>query len=1192
MNRRTVAGIALLVGVVTGVSLWVSMPRSTPDTKISPSLEASPTVALGAPAESAPDAASALDHLSNQLGAARQRRAERPGELADLLMRAAELSRELGRDNDARAYFQEVKDVRGGGTHWQAREAVRSLVDLEADAARPEADQAKLRQARELHRTATALCRRGRYLAAVPVCERALAIRRALHAEPHPDVAESIRLLGELQSNRGELYGKAFDTLLEAREGFRRTLGEDHPAYAGCLHWMGVLEDERGAFVEAQDLYHAALDVLRPARGEFSAEYATTLARLGRMHAAWCVTGAEAKIVRAMQIRETVLGSKHPDFAESLHDLGVLAFHWLHLERAKDLFQKARQVREAALGAEHPLSAESLSWLGRALVDEVDLTVGHEYHRQAIALAETAHGRDHPLVARYVGNFAQMCHQECDFDRGDQLFVRAMDIRTKVGLARHPEHASLLRGRAMNLNEWAFGAVYWESREVNLQPVEKVYDELIRLYETMPGSEQLPEYAGALLEFAEVYYIDEYRRRSQSDCRKLIAKAKGMMELSGSIDTHPFYLTYLTASSYAATSEGNYAQSKQFLDLAVTYSHGRFGYAFPYKRIIGAMLRVGQRFHQGKAGGPLTEENLEDFKAVQEVDRGFTHLASGALSTPARLGIMRSHSETANALLSLVLRFQAPFDAYQQVLDLRGLAASAQAIDQFAYDQADLLPLLGRLRDCRRDLTRAVYSAPSQVAERPRWLAEVYRLGNLKDDLESEIAFKVRGGRQEQDAGPVTLARVQEAMPADAVFIEYVGFQLMESPPSGRGRLLRVPSLIAFVVRKSGPPTLVPLGPREAIERAVANWRAAVTGTKRTDATNLVAASNRLSELVWLPIAKHVGDAQRLIIAPDGPIASVTFAALPGKSPGRYLLEDYRIQYVPAGRVLAAHHSVNSKPGTGLLVMGDIAYSTDSRGAHPALKGLSKLPFTKLEIDNLAKRFEAASPGVSVARLTGGEATGGRFAAAVSARPRYIHFAGHGFFAEPRSFPDLSDGPAGRSGLFSRGRTGHPALLRNQQLLSGLVMAKGDHPADSLFTAEQVGSQDYRGTELVVLSACETGVGDVALSEGAMSLQRAFLAAGARSVVASHWKVDDAATAVLMDEFYRNLWEKQLPKADALREAQLTVLRRPQLVDQRARELRGLDTAAAKDLPEVVDSPGGRTNPAYWAAFTLTGDGR
>jgi CHAT domain-containing protein len=149
-------------------------------------------------------------------------------------------------------------------------------------------------------------------------------------------------------------------------------------------------------------------------------------------------------------------------------------------------------------------------------------------------------------------------------------------------------------------------------------------------------------------------------------------------------------------------------------------------------------------------------------------------------------------------------------------------------------------------------------------------------------------------------------------------------------------------------------------------------------------------------------------------------------------------------------------------------------------------------------------------------------------------------------------------------------------------------------------TAEEVAGLDLHGCELAVLSACDTGLGATAGGQGVLGLQRAFHQAGVRSVVASLWSVEDAATGVLMERFYTNLWVAKLPKLEALRQAQLAVLSDRGLVERRGAELakRGIGEVAEK-LPEggriVPPAPSGsgrRSPPAWWAAFVLSGDGR
>jgi CHAT domain-containing protein len=138
---------------------------------------------------------------------------------------------------------------------------------------------------------------------------------------------------------------------------------------------------------------------------------------------------------------------------------------------------------------------------------------------------------------------------------------------------------------------------------------------------------------------------------------------------------------------------------------------------------------------------------------------------------------------------------------------------------------------------------------------------------------------------------------------------------------------------------------------------------------------------------------------------------------------------------------------------------------------------------------------------------------------------------------------------------------------------------------DGILTALEVAGLDLSGVELVVLSACETGLGRTAGGEGVLGLQRAFQMAGAKTSVTSLWKVDDTATQLLMTEFYTNLWEKKLGKLESLRQAQLRMLRE---YDPKQRKLvaRGLDISA----DQTAGPP--RGSPFYWAAFVLSGDWR
>jgi CHAT domain-containing protein len=191
---------------------------------------------------------------------------------------------------------------------------------------------------------------------------------------------------------------------------------------------------------------------------------------------------------------------------------------------------------------------------------------------------------------------------------------------------------------------------------------------------------------------------------------------------------------------------------------------------------------------------------------------------------------------------------------------------------------------------------------------------------------------------------------------------------------------------------------------------------------------------------------------------------------------------------------------------------------------------------------------------------------------------RFVHLATHGFF-EP---PELAPRSLGASDASSYWTSPQGLSRLSPGLLSGIAFAGANQPPavdrdDGILTAVEAQQLDLNGVELIVLSACETALGSEARGEGLIGLQRAFQVAGAETLVSSLWPVDDAATSVLMDEFYANLWSKKLSKIESLRQAQLAIMKR---YDTQRRKLRN------------EDDPAGRRPAYFWAPFSLSGNWR
>jgi len=219
----------------------------------------------------------------------------------------------------------------------------------------------------------------------------------------------------------------------------------------------------------------------------------------------------------------------------------------------------------------------------------------------------------------------------------------------------------------------------------------------------------------------------------------------------------------------------------------------------------------------------------------------------------------------------------------------------------------------------------------------------------------------------------------------------------------------------------------------------------------------------------------------------------------------------------------------------------------------------------------------------------------------------FVHLATHGFFDQSADVYQVDLRQLAVTGGVSENfglESSASAANRNPMLMTGLVLAGANIPPakdalglpigeDGILTAEEIVGLDLSENELITLSACETGLGEIAVGEGVLGLQRVLHEAGARTVIASLWKVEDAATEVLMTEFYRNLWDRNLGKLEALRQSQLRMIR---YYDAQAGELRGLSKTskriAGADQARPDQARPDRLPAALWAAFQLSGDWR
>jgi CHAT domain-containing protein/tetratricopeptide (TPR) repeat protein len=397
------------------------------------------------------------------------------------------------------------------------------------------------------------------------------------------------------------------------------------------------------------------------------------------------------------------------------------------------------------------------------------------------------------------------------------------------------------------------------------------------------------------------------------------------------------------------------------------------------------------------------------------------------------------------------------------------------------------------------------------------------------DPLKVTAAIEARTQQQQQareqsakDARASLFSRVQARVPQGAVLLEMVKYRPLDPRPGlAEEKRWAAERYGAYVIRPAGEAQYVDLGVAGPLDKLIGEFRAALANPERLGARDL---GRKLDDALMRPVRARLGDARTLYVAPEGALNLIPLGALVDEK-GAYLLERYTINYLASGRDLL--HLGRNEPARGpAIIIADPAFDQTPSSAQPSEGAqrrsrdfrstkYKRLPGTAAEAQTLKRVLPDA------AVLTGTAAT--ETAAKRIAGPRILHIATHGFFLE--DVPGESEDPMLRSGLVFAG-----------------VNALSSAEDDGVLTALEASNLDLRGTKLVVLSACETGLGEVKNGEGVFGLRRAFVVAGAETLLMSLWQVADDATKDLMVSYYARLARGE-PRGEALRNAQLAMLK-------------------------------------------------
>ncbi len=962
---------------------------------------------------------------------------------------------------------------------------------------------------------------------------RAEAILRETVGDSHQNYGRVLGLMGMAQV---KFDLKAAAATLRRALAISRGLGTEREEAALALNELGTVLQRLGDLAGAEKATREALAIRRRLHPPGHVAIAICLGNLGAvLDADGRQTQALALYREASAALEKGRGEKDANFIGSLINLGRLLSQTGGRREGVAVLRRAVALGRAYLRRGHTTTLRALDALAEAYSRAGDLAAAAELGAEAVRASRAALGERHPESLRAAALWGLMLLEAEDFRAAAPVLRRVAELARPQPGETHKDYIATLGNLGVALGEMRDRKGAVAAFEASIAAQRKAGEEPIDTLRNLAAILTLDGRTREALALLEPALRKPLRPRQREELLMALVAA--------SCDAgDPARALRLSgeAESLRAAREGGDGpgQARSLMNMAVCLANmGRQDAAL----LVAERALAAQARRDARLAGARSE------RQQREAISGNRYLLNIRLSLPGHRAEL-SHRH--------VLAWKGAAFAHQT--RLRAIAEAGRGDPAARADLAALDTL-------NRDIAGlGARNGPGDGERIQQRTAD-------KERLERSLAG--RGVSLDDPSARLTSDALADALPPGVALVDFCVYVRQPFRPAREDEPLPH-HYAAWVLRRGRPPVRVELGPAPPINRHIREWRAALSKGRHSQRDSAV-----LRRMVWLPLERHLDGAGVVLLSPDGPLCRLPWAALPGGKADTFLIEEVSLGFVAVPRLLPGLLAPHKPAGPSLLAVGGVDFG-EGAGAWPPLAGAAAE--ADLAVELFGKRGKAV-------RLSGGKATADAARLALT-EATHAHLATHGYFA-PDSMRSAADRGAGL--LFGEGGVGgwHPGLL------SGLVFADANRRVrgnEAVLTAQEVAGLPLSRLDMAVLSACETGLGVTAAGEGLLGLQRAFAVAGCRSVVGSLWSVDDAATSVLMERFYRHLWEKKLPKIEALRQAQIDVMRNPGWVERRRADLKKeLVRRGTVGELRVMPAAGARRSPvAWWAAWQLSGDWR
>jgi CHAT domain-containing protein/Tfp pilus assembly protein PilF len=792
------------------------------------------------------------------------------------------------------------------------------------------------------------------------------------------------------------------------------------------------------------------------------------------------------------------------------------------------------EIREKILGENHLHISESKNYLAKIYMNIGDYSKAEEYHKQALEIRLK-------IVSRFkntpegLNNLADIHYELGNKKEAIKLYEKTLDSWKKIGQKKSS-------GYAIALNK--LGELYYELGDFSKS--EKYYNQALEIRQLIFDSDTSPPIAQSMNNLALLFHRKhEYAKAEEyyNQALNIWKNVFGEKNISLAITLNNL------AVLYAKTDRADKA-IKLVKDVITIEDE-----------LIGQVFSIGSE-RQRMAFLNIINKNFHNFLSL--TNQYFSN-----------------SKEDIKYALNLVIR--------RKGIGAEALTATRDAVLSGKYPEMETK--LRELNIIRKQIGRKALDGKDENETLDTHNKILAEWNNRKENLEAELANKIPEIGLEQKLKAASLETIAKFLPTDTVLMELIKFNFTDfSNPNNNNddENNERSHYLAFIIygNTTNDIQMIDLGDSELIDDKINKFRNTITGENQN--RNLIqigsysnSSTSNSSDMKDLmvnlnPLIKAIGNHNRILIAPDGDFTKFPFELLRFDSSDRYILENCLISYITTSRDLIAFNNSSIRTGTlnNSLVIADPDFdlsnseipnnSIQSNSIYsykvPVIHSKNNKPIVRQSRDfdprslNFNRLKGTREEGQAVAKLIGVTPYMDQKVLESDIKsytsPNILHIATHGFFlpnqkninttnitnlerTETKSLARLSgeflENPMLRSGLALAGIN---TWLKNRPMVQ--------EAEDGILTAEDVGGWNLSGTKLVVLSACETGLGDVITGEGVFGLRRAFVLAGAQTLVMSLWKVPDEQTKELMVDFYKRLLAGK-PRAEALREAQLAM---------------------------------------------------